>query len=65
MYQVGYPHGFAGRTRCQVNYPHQLADISPLKELEELERINLYNNPIPEEQIEELKQALPNCKILF
>ena len=37
------------------------AEFGKLKKLEELD---LRNNPIPKEEIEKLKELLPNCKIL-
>ena len=43
-----------------------LEDITPLKKLTNLNSISISNSPkITEKQIEELKEALPNCSISF
>ncbi len=44
---------------------NKVTDLTPLKSLSKLERLNLAGNPIPQEQKEMLKQALPNCEITF
>jgi Leucine-rich repeat (LRR) protein len=42
---------------------NKISDISPLKNLVNLKTIDLIDNFIPLQQIEELKKALPNCRI--
>ncbi|MCR5808627.1 MAG: leucine-rich repeat domain-containing protein [Clostridiales bacterium] len=42
-----------------------ITDVSPLKSLTGLKKLYLTGNPIPEEQIEELHAALPDCRIFF
>ena len=44
---------------------NKITDVSPLKGLTNLKRLYLYGNPIPEDQKEMLKKALPNCEIKF
>lgn len=44
---------------------NQVSDISPLKNLVNLKELNLHNNPISQQQIRELKEFLPNCKIYY
>jgi Leucine-rich repeat (LRR) protein len=44
-------------------WDNQLSDISPLKELKNLEELDIKGNPVPAEQIEALKKALPGCSI--
>ena len=41
----------------------QVSDLSPLVELKNLETLGLHNTPVSEEQVQELRQALPNCNI--
>jgi hypothetical protein len=41
----------------------QVSDLSPLAELKNLERLKLFNTQVSEEQVQELRQALPNCNI--
>lgn len=43
---------------------NQISDISPLKNLVNLKALDLSINEISQEQIDELKKALPNCLIL-
>lgn len=45
-----------------LHYPG-FESITPLAGLTKLERLNLYGNPIPDDQKEMLKKDLPNCKI--
>ncbi len=40
-------------------------DITPLKELTNLKSLHLDETKVSKEQIEELKKALPNCKIFY
>lgn len=42
---------------------NQVVDISPLKELTKLTYIDLTSNPVSEEDIKELNEALPNCYV--
>jgi len=44
---------------------NQITDITPLKELSNLKELHLCDNPLTLSQIEELRQALPNCKVTF
>ena len=44
---------------------NQITDVTPLANLIKLTELDLAGNPIPEEQIEMLKKALPDCKIEF
>ena len=44
---------------------NQITDITPLKELSNLKELHLCDNPLNLSQIEELRQALPNCNITF
>ena len=41
----------------------EVSDVSPLLGLAQLKRINASGTKVPEEQIEKLKQALPDCKV--
>ena len=41
------------------------ADLTPLAELTELKELSLILNPIPDDQMEMLRKALPNCRIEF
>ena len=41
----------------------QVSDLSPLAELKNLEILTLGNTQVSEEQVQELRQALPNCEI--
>ena len=44
---------------------NQLTNVKGLEKLTQLTRLNLWNNPdLTKAQIDELKKALPNCKIL-
>ena len=44
---------------------NQLTDVKGLEKLTQLEKLFLYGNPaLTKAQIDELKKALPNCKIL-
>ena len=40
-----------------------MSDLSPLAGMENLEQLDLDGTKVTEEQIYELKLALPNCKI--
>jgi Leucine-rich repeat (LRR) protein len=42
----------------------QVSDLSPLAELKNLRKLHLHGAPVSNEQVQELKQALPNCVIL-
>lgn len=42
---------------------NRISDISALKNLNHLEDLQITNNPITEQQIAELKEALPKCSI--
>ena len=39
--------------------------VSGLKKIQTLKRLNLSGNPLAEGQLEELKEALPNCVIFY
>ena len=41
----------------------QVSDLSPLADLKNLEMLLLENIPVSDEQVQELRQALPNCTI--
>jgi Leucine-rich repeat (LRR) protein len=43
----------------------QLSDLSPLAKLKNLETLMGFGRLVSEEQVEELKKALPNCEIEF
>ena len=58
----------AGLTNLKYLYLHnnnKITDLSPLKGLVNLKELYLHGNPIPDDQIEMLKKALPKCKIYF
>ena len=55
-------HGLTGLRVLALNN-NRIKDISPLLGLKSLSWINLVGNPIPEEAIGALKEALPKCKI--
>jgi Leucine-rich repeat (LRR) protein len=44
---------------------NRIVDLTPLKNLVNLKELNLSVNPISQQQIDELKKALPNCHISF
>ena len=44
---------------------HQIKDWSPLYKLRKLQTLNLSQNPIPQLEQDQLKRALPKCKINF
>jgi Leucine-rich repeat (LRR) protein len=44
---------------------NDIKDISSLKKLVNLEKLDLNRNPIPNNQIKELQKALPKCKIVY
>jgi internalin A len=44
---------------------NQISDLSPLAGLTNLEVLGLSGNPFSEDQIEMLKKALPNCRIIY
>ena len=44
---------------------NNISDISPLKSFINLKRLYLQGNPLTEDQIDELREALPNCDIYF
>jgi Leucine-rich repeat (LRR) protein len=44
-------------------WKNQITDISPLRNLVNLEILYLNLNPISQQQIRELKKALPKCNI--
>ena len=41
----------------------QVSDLAPLAKLTSLKWLDLYETPVSEEQVEELRKALPNCII--
>ena len=41
----------------------QVTDIAPLAGLENLEWLSLYDTQVSPEQVQALRQALPNCRI--
>jgi len=44
---------------------NQIRDLSPLKGLTNLKYLDLTNNPVGEQQIRELKEALPDIEIEY
>ena len=40
-----------------------VSDLSPLAELKNLRELALYNTPVSDEQVQKLRQALPQCEI--
>ncbi len=48
--------------RLSLNYT-QVGDLSPLAGLKNLKTLILRNSQVSDEQVQELRQALPNCKI--
>ncbi len=44
---------------------NNISSISPIKQLTSLTWLKLSGNPLDEEQIEELRAALPECEIIF
>ena len=44
-------------------YSTQVNDLTPLANLTSLETLYVINTPVSEEQVEQLRKALPNCKI--
>ena len=44
---------------------NQISSVYPLKRLTNLKKLDLTGNPLTEEQVEELRRALPDCEILF
>ncbi len=44
---------------------NNISDVSALKKLTALKKLNLNNNPISEEALKDLQAALPNCKVRF
>ena len=46
-------------------WSNQITDISPLKRLANLTTLGLTNNPLNENQLSELSEALPECNIIF
>jgi len=44
---------------------NQISDITPLKNLTNMIYLHLSGNPLTQEQIDELQEALPICAIFF
>ena len=44
---------------------NKISDISSLKSMTNLNRLWLNKNPLTQAQIDDLKEALPNCKVIF
>jgi Leucine-rich repeat (LRR) protein len=44
---------------------NQINDVSALKGLTNLMFLDLDDNPLTEEQVDDLRAALPNCSISF
>ena len=44
---------------------NNLSSVSPIKQIPTLKWLKLSGNPLSEEQIEELRAALPECEIIF
>jgi len=42
-------------------YDTSVRDVSPLANLSELKELSLWNTPVPDEKIEKLRKALPDC----
>ncbi len=43
----------------------QVSDISPLAGMKNLRRLNLSGTQVPAEDVERLRQALPDCQIVY
>ena len=54
---------FGGCVRRVFLDDTQVSDLSPLAELKNLITLYLYNSQVSDEQVQELRQALPNCRI--
>jgi Leucine-rich repeat (LRR) protein len=46
-------------------HSNQIQDISSLSSLTNMLYLDLRNNPVPQHQVENLKEALPKCYIYF
>jgi Leucine-rich repeat (LRR) protein len=46
-------------------WANQIVDISALSGLTDLTELDLWGNPLTERQVNELRNALPKCKIIF
>ena len=44
---------------------NNISNLAPIKTLSALQWLNLRGNPVTEEQVAELQEALPNCEIIF
>ena len=44
---------------------NSISSLSPIKPLTNLRRLNISGNPLSQEQVDELRAALPNCEIIF
>ena len=56
--------GLASRAMKTLN-DNRITDLTPLSRLKNLKMLILANNPIPDEQLDLLKKALPTCDIVF
>ena len=44
---------------------NQISSLRPLLQMTQLKKLDLRGNPLTEDQVEELRRALPDCEILF
>ena len=44
---------------------NQIGSVNPLLRMKQLKKLDLSGNPLRQEQIEELRRALPDCEIVF
>ena len=54
---------FGKRVRSASLQKMQVSDLSPLAELKNLEQLYVSRTKVSEEQVQKLRQALPNCEI--
>lgn len=59
------PLMYLGRLESLDISGNNISQLSPIKTLSSLTWLNLRGNPITEEQVQELREALPNCEIIF
>ena len=44
---------------------NNISSLQPIRQLSNLRRLNISGNPLSQEQVDELRTALPNCEIIF
>ena len=44
---------------------NEISSLRPLMQMRQLKKLDLRGNPLTEDQVEELRRALPDCEILF